>query len=170
MHQIKSLIDTNDHVFIELWSTLEALSVRYLMIGGFAVNIYGFNRSTAVIDLWVENTIQNRENLALALDKLKIAPKDVVMKIQFIPGWTQMSLRGGFPLDIITELKGMEDYSFDECLSLATWADIENIKVPFLHLNHLLTAKKAANRLKDRITIEELEKLIDFQKKNSSSN
>jgi hypothetical protein len=76
-----------------------------------------------------------------------------------------MTLPNGFPLDIMTGLKGLEDYSFDECLSLAVWAEIEDIRVPFLHLNQLMAAKEAANRPKDQIDLEELRRIQQIQKK-----
>lgn len=28
--------------------------------------------------------------------------------MQFVPGWTQMNLANGFPLDIMTSVKGLE--------------------------------------------------------------
>lgn len=85
--------------------------------------------------------------------------------MQFVPGWTQMTLPNGFPLDIMTELKGLENYTFDDWLSRAIWAEIEDVRVPFLHLNQLLAAKEAANRPKDQIDLEELRRIKEIQKK-----
>lgn len=158
-------MDIRDDDFIRFWRTLNGASVKYLMVGGFAVNIHGFNRTTGDIDLWVEDTIENRKCLGKALQELKIAPAEIVLRMQFVPGWTQMTLPNGFPLDIMTGLKGLEDYSFDECLSLAVWAEIEDIRVPFLHLNQLIAAKEAANRPKDQIDLEELRRIQQIQKK-----
>lgn len=45
-------------------------------------------------------------------------------------------------------MKGLEGYTFDECLQLANVAVIENIKVPFFHINQLIANKKAVNRPK----------------------
>ena len=56
-------------------------------------------------------------------------------------------------------MKGLEGYSFDECLQMATIAEIENVKVPFLHINHLIANKKAINRSKDQLDVMELEKI-----------
>lgn len=56
-------------------------------------------------------------------------------------------------------MKGLEDFTFDECLELATIAEIENVKIPFLHINHLIVNKKAVNRSKDQIDVMELEKI-----------
>ncbi len=161
-------MDIHDNVFILFWRTMNAFSVRYIMVGGFAVNIQGFNRSTDDMDVWVEDTPMNRENLAKALEKMKIVPKGMIQKMDFVPGWTQMTLPGGFPLDIMTGLKGMEHFSFEECLNKATHAEIEGVLVPFLQINHLLVAKQASNRNKDRMDIEELERIISIQKRKES--
>jgi len=56
-------------------------------------------------------------------------------------------------------MKGLEGYCFDECCQMATIAEIENVPVPFLHLNQLIANKKAVNRPKDKIDVTELEKI-----------
>jgi hypothetical protein len=158
-------MDILDDQFVRFWETLNHESVKYIMVGGFAVNIHGFNRTTGDIDVWIEDTAENRLKLGRALQILKIAPLDVIIRMQFIPGWTQMSLPNGFPLDIMTNLKGLEHLSFDECLKLAVWAEIKEIKVPFLHFNQLMAAKEAADRPRDRIDLEELRRIANLRKK-----
>jgi hypothetical protein len=37
------------------------------MIGGFAVNLYGFSRYTADVDIWIKDTLENRKRLRNAL-------------------------------------------------------------------------------------------------------
>jgi len=37
--------------------------------------------------------------------------------------------------------------------------DIDGLKIPFLHINHLIANKKAINRPKDKIDVEQLEKI-----------
>jgi hypothetical protein len=49
-------------------------------------------------------------------------------------------------------------YSFDQCLTISSKAEIDNITVPFLHINHLIESKKAVNRPKDQIDVIYLEK------------
>ena len=84
--------------------------------------------------------------------------------IQFVPGWTDFALNNGMRLDIMTQMKGLENYSFDECYQMATIAEIENIRVPFLHINQLIANKKAVNRSKDQLDVIELEKIIKLRK------
>ncbi len=62
-------------------------------------------------------------------------------------------------LDLMVAVKGLEDLSFDECLLQAAMADLGPVKIPFLHINHLIDSKKAANRPKDQIDVIYLEKI-----------
>ena len=64
----------------------------------------------------------------------------------------------------MVNMKGLESFSFDECLSVATSADIDGIKIPFLHINQLIANKKAVNRSKDQIDVIELENIIRISK------
>lgn len=63
----------------------------------------------------------------------------------------------------MTEMKGLENQSFDECLRNARIADLDGIKVPFLHINDLIANKKAVFRPKDQIDLLELEKIKKIQ-------
>ena len=83
---------------------------------------------------------------------------------QFVPGWTSFYIGTGITLDILIKMEGLEDYSFDECLNFASIAEIENIPVPFLHINQLIANKKAGNRSKDQIDVMELEKIKQLRK------
>lgn len=78
--------------------------------------------------------------------------------MQFIPGWSSLSV-GGIELDIMTEVKGLENHTFRECLAQASIADLNEIKIPFLHINQLILNKKAVNRPKDQIDVVELERI-----------
>lgn len=56
-------------------------------------------------------------------------------------------------------MKGLDDQSFDTCYSKAMAANLNGIKVPFLHINDLISNKKAVFRSKDQIDLLELEKI-----------
>ncbi len=68
--------------------------------------------------------------------------------IQFVPGWTDFQLMNGLRLDIMVNMKGLEGFTFSECLQLASIAEIDEVKIPFLHLNQLIANKKAIDRPK----------------------
>ena len=144
---------------IEIWKYFSLNRVKYLTIGGFAVNIYGYGRNTGDIDIFIEDSIENRENLRLALKQSGIGDFENMSTIQFIPGWTDISLNFNLRLDIMTSVKGLENKTFEQLLEKAYIAEISDIPVYFIDYENLIIAKKAANRPKDILDIEELEKL-----------
>jgi predicted nucleotidyltransferase len=144
---------------IEIWKYFSLNNVKYLTIGGFAVNIYGYGRNTGDIDIFIEDTDENRENLRVALKKAGIGDFENIKTMQFIPGWTDITLNFNLRLDIMTSVKGLENTTFKELLEKAYITEISGIPVYFLDYENLIKAKKAANRPKDILDIEELEKI-----------
>ena len=144
---------------VAIWNSFFQNKVRYLTIGGFAVNIYGYNRNTGDIDIYLEDTPENRINLRKALKSIDLGDFEAIETMQFIPGWTDFTLSYGLRLDIMTAVKGLEDKSFDSLLNDATVLMIKETPVYFIDYDNLIIAKKATNRPKDILDIEELEKL-----------
>jgi hypothetical protein len=152
-------MDVLDDELLQFWKSLNENNVKYIMVGGFATRFHGFNRNTDDLDLWLEDSKQNRINLRKAFKGLGYGDFSSLETIEFVPGWTNFYVGGGIELDIMTSMKGLENLSFDECLQMASVADLEGIKVPFLHINHLIDNKKIVNRPKDQIDVIELEKI-----------
>lgn len=147
---------------VDIWRQLHINHVKYLTIGGFAVNIYGFNRNTGDIDIFLEDSVENRKNLRKALKEAGIGDFKQIEYLQFVPGWTDFSLGFGMRLDIMTKVKGLENIPFDELWKSATVVMIEETPVYFLDYANLIASKKAVNRPKDQLDIEELGKLNDL--------
>ncbi|MEY4012122.1 MAG: hypothetical protein RIT22_1246 [Bacteroidota bacterium] len=143
----------------EIWKYFSLCKVKYLTIGGFAVNIYGYGRNTGDIDIYIEDSLDNRKNLREALKQLGIGDFENINTMQFIPGWTDITLNFNLRLDIMTSVKGLENSSFEQLLEQAYIVEINETPVYFLDYNNLIKAKKAANRPKDILDIEELEKI-----------
>ena len=70
---------------------------------------------------------------------------------------------------VLLKVKGLENFTFEQCLDQANKADIDGIIVPFLHINHLIASKKAANRHKDQINVIYLEKIKQLLEDESKS-
>ncbi|MEO7802770.1 MAG: hypothetical protein ABIR81_12255, partial [Ginsengibacter sp.] len=131
----------------------------YIVVGGYAINIQGYQRFTGDMDIWINDTPKNRRLLRKAFKETDMGDFYTIETMQFVPGWSDFHLNNGLRLDIFTSMKGLENYSFDECMAIATIAEIEDVHIPFLHLNQLIENKKAVNRPKDQIDIIELEKI-----------
>lgn len=48
---------------------------------------------------------------------------------------------------------------------MASIAEINGVKIPFLHINHLIESKRATNRPKDQVDLIYLEKNQKFSRK-----
>lgn len=144
---------------IAIWNSFFQNKVKYITIGGFAVNVYGYNRNTGDIDIYLEDTIENRVNLRKALKSINLGDFESIETMQFIPGWTDFTLNYGLRLDIMTVVKGLEDKSFSSLLSDATIVMIGETPVYFIDYENLIISKKASNRPKDILDIEELAKV-----------
>ena len=156
-------MDILDDALLDFWRALSAHNVRYIMVGGFATRFHGFNRNTDDLDIWLDDNLQNRKNLRESFRELGYGDFPSLETMEFIPGWTSFYVGSMIELDIMTTMKGLEDYTFAECLDIASIAELEGISVPFLHINQLITNKKAVNRPKDQIDVNELEKIRKFR-------
>jgi hypothetical protein len=162
-------MDVFDEELLRFWKTLNANNVRYIMVGGLATRFHGYNRSTKDLDMWLYDDLQNRKNLRKAFIDLKYGDFASIETMKFIPGWTSF-YAAGIELDIMTEMKGLQEYSFDECYKTAFCADLNGIMVPFLHINHLILNKKAVNRPKDQVDVIYLEKIKKILEEEAQKN
>ena len=122
------------------------------MVGGVAVNLHGFSRMTKGIDIWINDTKENRRKLGLAFAQFGYDELNLE-EFQFVPGSTDFYIGPGLKLDVLIKMDGLEGYSFDECLEIASIAEIEGVIILFLQINQLIANKKAVDRSKDRVDV-----------------
>lgn len=156
-------MDILDEELIKFWDLLNRNNVSYIMVGGFAVNLQGFSRATEDSDLWLMDELRNRKSLRKAFRELGYGDYPSIETMPFLPGWTQFYIAKGLVLDIMTSMKGLENFTFEECLQRAKVAEFNGIKVPFLSIDDLIANKKAVARPKDQIDVIELEKIKRIQ-------
>ena len=154
-------MDLFDSAFIKLWQSLNNSGVRYIVVGGFATNFHGYQRFTGDVDLYIEDTPENRKRLRQAYAAYGMGDYQIFETTPFVPGWVDFPLKNGVRLDIMTSLKGV-DFTFEECLKQAPVFNVEGVQFHFLHINHLIANKKAVNRPKDQLDVIELEKIKKF--------
>jgi hypothetical protein len=144
---------------LNIWKVFNEKNVRYLTIGGLAVNIYGYTRNTGDIDILIEDTLENRKNLRSAFASIGIGDFPQIETMQFVAGFTDFTISYDLRLDVMTSVKGLENEIFEELFQIATIVILQEVPVYFLDYDNLIKTKKACNRLKDQLDIEELEKL-----------
>lgn len=52
-------MDIYDEEIVEVWRAFKN-NLHYIMVGGFAVNLHGFNRTTGDLDIWIKDEPPNR--------------------------------------------------------------------------------------------------------------
>ena len=63
-------MDVLDEAFIHFWRELNNHKVKYIMVRGLATRFHGFNRNTDDMDIWIEDSLNNRQNLRKAFVEL----------------------------------------------------------------------------------------------------
>lgn len=156
-------MDILDEELLKFWEFLNKNNVSYIMVGGFAVNLQGYSRATEDSDLWLMDELGNRKSLRKAFAELGYGDYPSLETMPFLPGWTQFYIAKGLVLDIMTSMKGLEEFGFEECFSRAKIADFNGVRVPFLNIDDLITNKKAVARPKDQLDVIELERIKKIQ-------
>lgn len=151
--------DKENPEMLLLLETFQQFNLHYLIVGGFAVNRYGYNRTTGDLDIYLKDTKENRQSLIYALDKMGYGKYDMLLDVPIIAGYCEVMMDDGMYADLMTDIPGLDKHNFDEYFQMATVDEINDIKVRFLHYNHLLDNKRATNRPKDQLDVLELERI-----------
>ena len=130
-------------------------NVEYILVGGYAVIIRGFSRATGDMDLWVNKTEANFNAIQKAIAEFGL-PLAAVPKEKFLSELFDVFTFGRPPyaIEILTALKGLQ--SFKEAFEMATMEVVDDIVIRVIHLQHLIKAKEAAGRHKDKYDIDNL--------------
>lgn len=133
---------------------LNQYEVEYIVVGGYAVIIRGYSRSTGDIDIWVNKTEGNYTKLQKAIKAFGL-PDIAIKKEEFFSDDFDVFAFGKPPyaIEIMTAVKGLD---FKSTYNNSTIEQINETPVRIIHLQNLLVAKKAAGRSKDLNDIENL--------------
>ena len=137
--------------FSEFLRLLNSTNVEYLLIGGYAVNYYGYLRSTGDMDVWISPRAENIARMVTALRQFGFAAASASLF-----DTPECMVRMGVPplrLEILTSISGV---TFDECFARRVVSDVEGVLVPIINLDDLRRNKQASGRAKDLADLEEL--------------
>jgi predicted nucleotidyltransferase len=132
--------------------------VKFIIIGGYAVNYHGYNRTTGDLDLWIKPDNENRDLLLAVLDDFNFN-KESLKKLHnsdFCEPFIFNFWDKPYKVDILTKISGI---FFDEAYEKRIIENMEGLSIPFLDFNHLVLSKMTTNRLRDKADVEELQKI-----------
>lgn len=141
--------------FKEFIEALNEAKVRYLLVGGYAVVLHGYSRTTGDIDLWVEPTSENYHRLAKAFGRFGMPVFDMT-EDKFLATEDYDVFSFGVPpaaIDVMTAVKGL---NFEEAFTNSSVYEFDDLALRLIQYNDLLKAKRSAGRLKDLNDVEQL--------------
>jgi hypothetical protein len=159
-------------LFKRLFSSLNEASVKYLVAGGIAVNLYGIQRSTADIDIVLKLDEENVEKFLGVAKLLGLKPKVPVALEEFREksqrerwvrdkGMIVFSLydakRPFFLLDIFIE----EPFDFERVYAGRRDFEYDDTTVPVVSIADLIAMKEVSDRPQDRADIFFLRKIME---------
>jgi predicted nucleotidyltransferase len=139
---------------------LHDFDVDFMLVGGFAVNFYGFNRPTGDMDIWLKPENQNKEKLLKALTAYGFNSESIIYVKSLDFNDTLVFTCGELPfrIDFLTKISGV---NYSEAEPQAVKTTMENINIQIIHIHHLVLSKISNNRTKDKLDVEELQRIIN---------
>lgn len=152
-------MDLFEEEIILFFKSLFSENVKFILVGGLAVNYHGFNRTTGDIDIWIDDTKENRINFIKALKKYGIEGAEVYMNLPFIAGYSEIMLDNGIRIDLMSEMQFFKKENFEECYHMANNFKLAtDVEIKVVHINTLISEKEQSKRPKDIIDAEQLKK------------
>ncbi len=140
--------------FLDMLSALSEEGAEYLLVGAYALAVYGLPRATGDRDLWISTTPENRRRVWRALERFgaplheleeaDIAAADLVFEIGVAPQ----------RIDILTSIDGVD---FEEAWPSRLETDVAGQVVAVISRDHLAQNKRASGRPQDLADLAWLE-------------
>lgn len=136
--------------FVELLNKHE---VRYLVVGGYAVAVYGHPRYTKDLDIWIEASNKNSDQLLAALDEFGFGLLELSREDFLEPGWIVQLGDPPNRIDLLTSVSGLQ---FAESYETRNTVLTAGQLVSFVSLSDLIRSKVAAGRPQDLADVDHL--------------
>lgn len=156
-------------IYEEILREFQRQKVKYVIVGGIAVNLLGSLRSTADMDILVE---MSNDNLRKVVSILKIKGYHVKQPVDPMGiadeetrhDWIHNKHMKAFNFYKEDELKEVDiiiesSVSYKEAKKDALRIKMEDIILPVISIDNLIKMKKNTGRSVDRFDIEELRKI-----------
>lgn len=155
--------------FDTIFAVLQTTGVRYVVVGGVAVNLHGYQRFTKDIDLVIELVPDRALKALQALEAAGYKPNVPVKLADFAdPAIREVWIRdkGMMVFQLYSEQTRMSidifvqyPLDFDELWDQSTKIDLPDTSLRIASIDHLILMKRKAGRPQDLLDIKQLEKI-----------
>jgi predicted nucleotidyltransferase len=151
----------------DLIKTLADANIDYVLVGGLAVALHGYQRVTMDVDVVLA---MEKENILRFIDSAKAAGLHPVVPVsidslaqpELIERWytekgmLAFGLRSSEAMATVMDVLIKPVVSYSDLRRDATLVEVGALKVPVASIEHLIAMKTGTGRNKDMIDIEEL--------------
>jgi len=147
-----------DTPYEKLLAKLARAEVKFVIVGGVAVALNGFVRTTEDIDILIE---PSAENVTRLLDELRNFGEGHARELSpgdFSDSEGAVRIIEEFPLDVFTVMRGKRYADLDGSTKSTR---IDDVEVRYLNTEALIALKSDSQRDQDRIDVSALRALKD---------
>jgi hypothetical protein len=157
-------MDILNNEFLLFLSCAQKNSLRYLLIGGYAVNYYGYNRNTEDMDVWLAPTNENKQAFVNTLICMNYSEGEVASLLEedFTVPFVGTIGSADAALDVLTFVH--RDISFDEAEKNKNTYEIQpGVFLSIVPYEILKEMKLRSHREKDFFDIARLEEIRNLK-------
>ena len=147
-----------DTPYEKLLAKLARAEIRFIIVGGVAVALNGFVRTTEDIDILIE---ASAENVTRLLDELRNFGEGYARELSpadFSDSEGAIRIIEDFPLDVFTMMRGKR---YADLVGSTKTTRIDDVEVRYLNSEALIALKSDSQRDQDRIDVSALRALKD---------
>jgi len=159
--------------YVELFRALDRDQVRYLLVGGLAINIYGVERATMDVDLMLALDGENLQKFFKTADSLGLQPVLPVklsdlMNPAKLREWIEtkhmlaFALRSREPAAPTVDILVKPNVGFDEAYARRQERELAGFKVALASVDDLIALKTGTGREHDASDIVALRRLREL--------
>jgi hypothetical protein len=163
-------------IYEEIFTEFDLRGVRYLVVGGMAVNLYGYVRLTMDLDIMVDLSDRNLSKVVGVMEKFGYTPRAPVNPHEFISKekrdeWIKEKGAVVFTfIDLTKPFKHIDIFlrnpvDFEEAYSRREVMTIAGAKVSIASIDDLIKMKASTGRPRDMEDVHHLERIKALQGK-----
>ena len=140
--------------FVEFIECCVARSVKFLIVGGYALAAHGHPRATKDLEVWVLIDEGNADRLVQALQDFGMESVGLGAADFLEP---EIVVQLGYPpvrIDLITTATGVD---FNSCWDRRLVVSVGSVEAGFISYEDLIANKRASGRPQDLVDVEVLE-------------
>ena len=147
-----------DTPYEKLLAKLARAEVKFMIVGGVAVALNGFLRTTEDVDILIEASAENVTRLLDELGNFGEGHARELSPADFSDSEGAVRIIEDFPLDVFTMMRGKR---YVDLVGSTKTTRIDDVEVRYLNAQALIALKSDSQRDQDRIDVSALRALKD---------